>query len=184
MLHADDVWSATRELRSLFDATWYTIGDRARWVNPPEAARRAASKLAQLKLAPTVGFQIPPTLVSNDPGDIHAFLRSHEPNGAIYKSFVPVGYREGETTLVGRTTVVTSEDLPSDPTLRLTPGIFQALIPKAFELRATFMGRHNVTLKINSQLHPDGNIRLAHCAINGRFLLNYGPCLPLSMMAA
>lgn len=158
LLHPDDIWSATRELRSLFDSTWYTIGDGARWVNPPEGARRATSKLAQLKLAPEVGLQIPPTLVSNDPDDIRAFLRHHEPSGAIYKSFVPVGYREGEKILVGRTTAVALGDLPSDATLRLIPGIFQALIPKAFELRATFMGQHNVTLKICSQHHPDGTI--------------------------
>jgi hypothetical protein len=50
-------------------------------------------------------------------------------------------------------TLVTERDLAGfeDSLLRATPGIFQAHIPKAFELRVTFIGRRSFTAKLLSQ---------------------------------
>jgi hypothetical protein len=152
-LHPQDAWFATRELRSVFESLWLTLGPQVEWVNSPRGARTANSKVVQLRLAPQAGFEIPDTLMSNDPERIRAFLREHEHCGAVYKTFLPVGYREGEKRLSGNTAAICVDQLTSDATLRLMPGIFQERISKAYELRVTFMGHHHVALQIRSQEH-------------------------------
>jgi hypothetical protein len=45
-------------------------------------------------------------------------------------------------------------DLPEDSTLRVSPGIFQARVPKAFELRVTAIGQHLFAAQLDSQSIP------------------------------
>jgi hypothetical protein len=52
------------ERRFLQRTIWATVPERA-WLNAPERMRTAEDKLGQLVLANTVGFDIPPTVVSN-----------------------------------------------------------------------------------------------------------------------
>lgn len=46
----------------------------------------------------------------------------------------------------------------ADELLRLTPGIYQVLVPKAYELRVTMMGRRAFTAKILSQETQAGKL--------------------------
>jgi hypothetical protein len=148
-VHAGDRAIAARELEAFTRGIWSVVGRQAFWVNPLEAHRRASQKPRQLHEAVAAGLRIPPTLISNDPDAIRALLRGGEP--IIYKPFHPAGWNDGDDLAFAYTAVVTEDDLPDDDTLRLTPGIFQPLIPKRHELRVTCIGDQLVTARLLSQ---------------------------------
>jgi hypothetical protein len=150
-MHPGDRAFAESECKVFRQALSLLVGPRAFWVNPSGSRERAASKPVQLLEAVRAGLQIPPTLCSNDPEKIRRFLADSD-GEVIYKSFRPHQWElDDEGVALLFTTVVRGEDLPTDDTLRLAPGIFQARLPKAYELRVTFMGGHQVTARIMSQ---------------------------------
>lgn len=148
---------AFRESTLFLRSLQVEVGSGAFWVNPPESQRRANLKTEQLKSALDAGFRIPRTLCSNDPARIRGFLRQNK-KGTIYKSFFPISWRtiDGVATLFS--SVVEEEDLPEDPVLRASPGIFQELVAKAYELRITAIGNRLFTAKFRSQEIPEGRI--------------------------
>src|SRR5205807_3743931 len=44
------------------------------WINHPQSHARANSKPAQLCVAHQVGLEIPPTVLTNDPNEVEAFV--------------------------------------------------------------------------------------------------------------
>lgn len=141
---------AQRENNIFVRSLQMSVGREALWVNPPGNAGRANLRTEQLRTANAVGFAVPPTLCSNDPERVREFLRSH-PGGVIYKSFFPAGWANEAGVAMLFTEVVSEEDLPDDALLSAVPGIFQARIDKAFELRVTAIGDQIVAVKIRSQ---------------------------------
>jgi hypothetical protein len=141
---ADDRLTIERECREMRRAFLSLLCPRALWVNP---LRCESGKTAQLAVAARLGFRIPPTLVSNDPAEILAFVRRAR-TAVVFKTF---------NALVP-TTIVTPEMLADPDLLRWTPGIYQHYVPKAYELRATVIGRRIFTVKINSQETQRGRI--------------------------
>lgn len=141
---------AQRENSIFVRSLQISVGREALWVNPPGSAGRANLRTEQLRTANAVGFAVPPTLCSNDPERVRKFLHSH-PGGVIYKSFFPAGWSNEAGVAMLFTEVVSAEDLPDDPLLQAVPGIFQARVDKAFELRVTAIGDELVAVKIRSQ---------------------------------
>jgi glutathione synthase/RimK-type ligase-like ATP-grasp enzyme len=123
----------------------------ALWVNHPECNRRANSKPAQLFAAQKIGFHIPPTLITNNPAEARAFIT--EPGDTIYKANSPLNvFGSGKMVF---TSIVTDAALDKIDLIQLTPGIFQKLIPKAYEVRATVVGSRIFCAKIDSQADPE-----------------------------
>lgn len=145
----EDRQFAYRECLSFIDGLRAYQGERAFWVNSLEGAKRANRKLEQLRCAARHGFPIPPTLMSNDPDRIKEFLRQHSP--AIYKSFYPFSWQAQNGLAATFCSPISLEDLPDDSILKLSPGIFQALVTKKYELRVTAIGNHIFAAKIDSQ---------------------------------
>ncbi len=112
--------------------------------------------MLQLSLAKRVGFKIPKTRISNSPSAIKEFLTDKDNGGYIYKPFYSA-YWELESGGAARlpTTDIELNQLPSDDVLRLTPGIFQEKVDKAYEVRVTIMGRSCVAVRINSQEYDE-----------------------------
>jgi len=158
-LHPDDIRMASVENLFFYRSLLYTLAEKATWINSYEAHLRARNKLVQLREARSAGLAIPPTLMSNDPEQIEAFIKVNLPRRTIYKPFQPAWWEtdNGGVAFL-ETTVVNADSLPSPGVLRLTPGIFQTYIEKAFEIRATFFGAHVVALKLHSQRHERGKI--------------------------
>ncbi len=129
----------------------------ALWVNSPDAAFRANRKMLQHEAAARVDLQTPDSLYSNDPEQIRDFIVEHG-GKIIYKPFTAVPWQNGATFWLPFTSVLTSSQLPSDPILSATPGIYQALVPKAFELRITVMGHSCFAAKILSQETKTGTV--------------------------
>lgn len=137
---------------------WLAENNRdAIWVNHPHAAARANSKALQLQLARDNGFQIPDTLISNDPGEIRKFFSGRE--STVVKSFIPFGWRKEDD---GRIVALTSE-IPCDfeienESLRLQPAIYQDKIKKAFEVRYTIFGDYEFAIRIDSQRRKETHL--------------------------
>lgn len=119
-----------------------------RWINDPRFHRQATWKPAQLFTARRLGFAIPRTMISNDPNQIRAFSDRCGP-GIIYKALSQsTSLERGKAIFTG---IVTSQALSSLDLIKHTPGIFQELIPKAYEIRATIVAGRIFAVKILSQ---------------------------------
>jgi hypothetical protein len=149
-LHPADRPVAERETRDHLSGLYWLAAPEAFWVNPLASRGRAESKAVQLAEAARLGFTVPPTLLSNDPERIRTFLAAHH-GRAIYKPFYPAGWEGAATTAVLGTSEVAAADLPADEILRATPGIFQARVDKAYELRVTVFGAFLAAARLDSQ---------------------------------
>lgn len=150
-LHPADTRFAKGEageyVRSMMDVL--DMDDRF-WINPLQAKRRADRKAVQLMEAKAVGLSIPQTLLSNDPQRIRAFFKAH--NGrVIYKSYVPAAWSSEGRVYSTFTSALNETLLEHDSSLSQAPGIYQALVDKAYELRITVMGRSIFASRIDSQ---------------------------------
>lgn len=150
-LNDDDRLFVEREVDQAFEGFLHVLARKSFWANPYEAAKRAQNKMLQLHVAQEIGLRIPETLVSNSPKAIRSFLTGQEKAVSIYKPFYTMHWAlDGGDIASLPTTAVSAEQLPSDPVLRMTPGIFQRRLNKAFEVRATFFGRSCVAVKIDT----------------------------------
>jgi len=149
-MHPGDRPMAQRECEDFVAGLWRLVAPDAFWVNPLEGRARADLKLVQLREAQRAGLTVPRTLASNDPARIRAFL-GELGAPAIYKSFYPQHWRDGDRVAMLFTSEVSPARLPADDVLRLTPGIFQPRLAKAHELRVTVMGERVITARIASQ---------------------------------
>jgi len=146
-LSSDECEFSRNEITSLLSgfvriADWF-------WVNQPDHNRYASHKPLQLQRAQRIGFDIPRTLISNDPNAVLDFARSC-PNGLIYKTLYSPLF-PGSEGLACFTSLVTDEHLRSITTIRHTGGIFQEYVPKKFELRITLIGKRIFAVEIHSQ---------------------------------
>jgi hypothetical protein len=139
--------------RSLFNL----LAPEAFWINPPDAAARAGRKPIQQNVAIEAGLRTPATLYTNDPEEIRGFLERHG-GRIVYKPFRGISWRDDETYWMPYTSVLTAEHLVEDSLLRAVPGIYQELVPKAFELRITVIGDLVLGAKVLSQATETGRI--------------------------
>lgn len=149
-LHPADRPAARREAELFLRAIPYCVPPTARWVNPLDVRQRASNKIVQLEAARQVGLRILPTLFSNDPAEIRAFI-AESPGPVIYKTFYPMRWQESERMLKVATRPVSLDTLPSDRLLQAVPGIYQHRVSKAFELRVCCMGQTCFAMRIDSQ---------------------------------
>ena len=128
----------------------------ARWIDPPEVVRAAENKLRQLRAAEAAGLEIPRTLLSNDPDEVRAFK---DANGEIVaKMLTPLSVGMGHQGFFVRTSLVTEEHLEHLDSLRHAPMVFQALVPKAVELRVACVGERAFAGAIDASRSERGRI--------------------------
>jgi hypothetical protein len=117
---------------------------------PPAVVKRAQFKASQLKIAGALGFEIPPTLISNSPADFLEFYRQH--NGHLITKLAGLAlFDTPGSPCVRYTEVVSKRDVGYARALRYCPIIFQAYVPKEIELRITVVGRKVFAAEIHSQ---------------------------------
>jgi len=112
--------------------------------------RKAELKAAQLSLAGSLGFELPPTLFTNNPKDFLEFYREHNGN-IVSKLTGPSFYKFNGETFNRFTQVVSKRDVAYARAIRFAPVIFQAYVPKRVELRITVVGRKVFAAEIHSQ---------------------------------
>ena len=157
-LHPDDERFAKNEAAKFYDDFWVLTSPDARWIHSAQVADAGESKLIQLAVARRAGFNVPPTLVSNDRSAICAFIAHAQSlsQRVIYKTFTPVGWQEGDTYRQMYVRPVSREQIEQNSFIEAVPGIYQQLIEKKFEVRSTFFGSRALSVKIDSQAHPKG----------------------------
>jgi hypothetical protein len=121
------------------------------WVPaPPSVVSRTQPKVAQLKLAGELGFELPPTLITNRPEDVMEFYRQH--NGNIVSKLAGASsFRIFDDTFCRYTEVLSKRDMGYVHSVRYCPMIFQAYVPKRIELRITVVGQQVFAAEIHSQ---------------------------------
>jgi glutathione synthase/RimK-type ligase-like ATP-grasp enzyme len=125
-------------------------GIQAPWLpGPPHIVRRAEHKILQLQLASRLGFELPPTLVTNRPEDFLEFRRDH--SGVVSKLMGAAFFRAFGEDYARYTEPVVRRDLGYARSVRFCPVLFQAAIPKKVELRITVVGRQVFAAAIHSQ---------------------------------
>ena len=140
---------AVRESQEALDGIWRTLD--ARWVNHPDASQVASCKPEQLARAKRAGFEIPPTLVTNEVAELHAFAARFGPQlvcKALYEGWVPSP--SGDRVFWTSRLAVNQ----TDPLSELgggEPYLFQALVPKAYDIRVTVIGTEAFAVGIASQ---------------------------------
>jgi hypothetical protein len=116
----------------------------------PDAIAHASHKARQLLVAGRLGFELPRTLVTNDPD---AFLDFYAP-GTITKRAAPsqrLTTADGAEALVRYTEPVRPRDLVHVEDLRLCPVLVQPYVAKRLELRVTVVGSRVFAAAIHSQ---------------------------------
>jgi glutathione synthase/RimK-type ligase-like ATP-grasp enzyme len=139
----------TEECRFTLNDLWETLD--CRWVPAlPSVIRRAEFKAAQLKVAGTLGFELPPTLLTNSPEALLEFYRRHDTD-VISKLAGPSFIASFGDQLVRYTDVVSRRDIGYARSVRYCPVLFQAYVPKRVELRVTVVGQTVLAAEIHSQ---------------------------------
>ena len=132
----------------------YTIADVV-WINHPHRHIRANSKPAQIAVASKVGLDIPATVITNDPDEVRRFIAGSG-DKTVYKTL-----SQSLNTEMGKslfTSIMTDSAVENLDLIGITPGIFQQLVPKAYELRVTVVGSRVFSARINSQSRPETSI--------------------------
>jgi glutathione synthase/RimK-type ligase-like ATP-grasp enzyme len=136
------------------------VGDRAFAVNPIAASimtERGAGKIHQLELARDRGLRIPRTVITSDPDVARAFVTSCH-GGAVYKPFLAPIASEGGFKKTVYTNKLDAAGLAALDAVSAAPCLFQELVPKAFEVRATVIGSKIFATEIRSQESTRGAV--------------------------
>jgi glutathione synthase/RimK-type ligase-like ATP-grasp enzyme len=130
------------------------------WTNHPFTIEPARNKPYQLRIAQVIGFNVPRTLVTNDPALVRHFyddLRGQ----IVYKSLsrpffvgTKTGLDHGFIKASIYTTPLEPRHLDFLDALKTAPGIFQEYVSKRVELRVTVVGSQLFAAEIHSQDNP------------------------------
>ncbi|MHA1972566.1 MAG: MvdC/MvdD family ATP grasp protein [Candidatus Hodarchaeales archaeon] len=136
------------ETRNMFSGLWRTID--CTWVSHPDNIRKASSKVDQLYFAKKIGFNIPDTLLTNDPFEARDFYNKLEKKmiiKPINKNYVSTD--TGEKIIF--TNIISESDLENFDQIQYCPVLLQQLIPKKYDIRVNIFGDKVFATEIHSQ---------------------------------
>ena len=116
------------------------------YVNHPHSIADAEFKPAQLAAAVTLGFNVPPTLITNELARAREFINMH--GKTIYKALRCTDYEINGKPATVWTQEVAAQDL--DERISGTMHLFQKMIRKRHDLRVTIAGRKVFPVRIDS----------------------------------
>lgn len=112
------------------------VFEQASWFNSPTSTYRAEHKMVQLNAAKSVGMDIPPTRVTNDPASV---LESIPGPTYIIKGLDTVMIRDSGHETFGFTTVASASELEGNA-WRAAPTTIQWRVPDKVDVRVTVVG--------------------------------------------
>lgn len=125
------------------------LGLGCRWMSYPANIWRAEFKPYQLHTAAKLGLKIPPTVITNDPNAIRRAFASFGP--MVVKAAQSGWFTKDGQEFAIFTSQLMKEHLDEIEDARLSPSIYQALVPKKFDVRITIVGRMVFAAAIDSQ---------------------------------
>ncbi len=146
-----------RETQSAFKGLWSITEDESIfWMDRPEILREVdGNKAFQMKAAREAGLTIPKTMITNDYSAVLRFFEECR-NDMVVKVFggTPVHDLEDKLAFI-YTHKVTKDELASfAQEIGYAPAIYQEYVPKALELRVTFVQGKLFPCAIHSQDSP------------------------------
>ncbi|MGH3754573.1 MAG: ATP-grasp ribosomal peptide maturase [Pseudonocardiaceae bacterium] len=117
------------------------------WLNHPHHIGYAEYKPVQLRRAVACGFQVPRTLITNDPETAQKFVT--KVGQAVYKPFGGAGASDDSGFRHVFTTKVTASQC-AEPNISRTMHIFQEWVPKQYEVRLTVVDSHFFATRIDA----------------------------------
>jgi hypothetical protein len=137
------------ECRQFIHALWSSVD--CPWLpGQPATLKQASLKATQLKVAGELGFDLPPTLITNSPDELIEFYRSN--HGDIVCKLAGFAMQKAlGQTFIRYTEAVSTRDIAHAQSIEHCPMIFQARVPKQVELRITVVGRRVFAAEIHSQ---------------------------------
>jgi len=133
------------------------LSARLRSFGSPCTLDRAESKVFQLDIAADLGFEIPNTVITSDPGELRRFAREHA--GLLVAKPVHSGYLRTPDGDVGIFTQrLEVGDLVEIDRALPCPIIVQEEIPKAFDIRVTVVRDAVYATAIDSQSDPAAQV--------------------------
>jgi hypothetical protein len=141
------------------------------WVSHPENIRRAGYKIEQLRCAARLGFEVPRTVVTNDPDTARGFFEEcagqmvYKVLGDPYLSarmLMRRGWTEPIPIRSVPTTLITADNLHLLDAVRSVPCLFQEYVKKLSELRVTVIGSEVFAVEILSQEHDQTRVDWRH----------------------
>lgn len=130
----------------------YAILDKPLWVSHPDKLRDAARKPLQMKIAQSLGLNIPRTLITNSPEQARRFYE--QCNGRVITKATGSGWvysRDGDDVYFVMTNRVDISDVQADDEIAIAPVTFQEEIPKEYEIRVNIVGQQVLAIQIDSQ---------------------------------
>ncbi|MBB1254162.1 ATP-grasp ribosomal peptide maturase [Streptomyces sp. OF3] len=119
-----------------------------RWLPPPGKAADAEYKPLQLHVAAESGLKVPRTLITNEPHAAKRFAESVA-GPIIHKPFSHVRGIVNDRTAAVYASVVTP-DVLTNPDVATTAHLFQAWVPKEYEVRLTAVGQEMFAAEIHA----------------------------------
>ncbi|MGP3979574.1 ATP-grasp ribosomal peptide maturase [Streptomyces sp. KR80] len=118
------------------------------YVNHPHCIGDAEFKPSGLATAASVGFRLPPTMVTSAPDAARAFIKRHGP--VIYKPLSAPLYRLHGVSCTVKVAEVADEDI--DEAVSGTAHLFQQRVEKSADVRVTVIGGQVFAVRIDSDL--------------------------------
>ena len=143
-----------RETRAFLDGVLASLPTE-RWMSSPQAIARAERKPYQLAIAAQLGFEIPDTIITNNPSPVVEMARSHQ----LIAKAVSSGYvasPQGNQAIF--TSALRPEDLKELDGLAHAPVTFQELVDKVSDIRVTVVAGEVFAAEILSQERQSSRI--------------------------
>lgn len=150
---------------------------KAKWINNQTSERVASNKITQLNIARSLGFSIPPTLVTTDERKVKDFASSvgrvvFKPVSGFQPQFrkfnasaqsklesnpedIKLSFGTKTENLIVFTQELTEEKSEWLEAIRWSPVIFQKRIEKTADIRVTVVGNRLFSCRIDSQSRPE-----------------------------
>ena len=139
---------ALAESQATLDGIWRCLD--CFWVSHPDNLRKAEFKLYQLKVAVQVGFQLWPTMLTNDPETARAFYHAQD-RRVVYKPLRRGRLVRGENVSLIYTNPIDPSEAETLDRVVYAPSLFQRYVPKRVEIRVTVIGSKVFAVEIHSQ---------------------------------
>lgn len=124
-----------REVRDIVSGLCTVLNSR-RWVNHPNDMSQARLKPYQLKLARSMGFCVPDSIITNDPEEAKLFCQAP----TVFKMLAKQSFEYGDKFYSVDTTLMTDELIANLSFIRSQPILLQRCVEKIAELRVTYVG--------------------------------------------
>lgn len=149
-LPAETAMWARREAAEALLGVWRTLD--AMWVNHPDRNRMAESKPEQLRTASAMGFDVPPSLITNEGSVLRQFLDDHDGEVICKPLWSGRVTKNGEDHLFFTSVVGADVDTRA---VGPEPYLFQHRVDKRYDIRVTVIDNEAFAARIDSQDDKD-----------------------------